>query len=111
MEYDLLMEQAEKLWERLPPHERWEYGPEDFMPLLQAAEQIIQERRHPFGTWPDELEPRYYDTQIRIGIELFSKRGAEGQTAHSENGTARTWAGADVSPDLLAAITPKVGLP
>ena len=49
------------------------------------------------------------DTQIQIAVELFSKRGAEGQTGHSENGISRSYESADVSPSLLKRITPLVG--
>ena len=38
---------------------------------------------------------------------MFAKRGAEGETAHSENGVSRTYASANVSEDLLKEITPK----
>jgi hypothetical protein len=35
--------------------------------------------------------------------------GAEGQTAHSENGINRTYEAADVSPSILRKIVPLVG--
>ena len=68
---------------------------------LDCAKNIICEIR-----FADYVEPQYETTQIKIAIELFSKRGAEGQLAHSENGIARTYERADVSPSLLAEVTP-----
>ena len=47
--------------------------------------------------------------QIRMTVELFSKMGAEGQTAHDENGIKRTWEAGDVSPSLLRQIVPVCG--
>ena len=67
-------------------------------------------RRFPFSEYPTEIEDRYKDLQIRIATEMFNKRGAEGETAHSENGVSRTYASANVSEDLLKEITPRVGV-
>ena len=78
--------------------------------LLESAKAVILSRRFPFGDVPDEIENRYKDLQIRIAVELFSKRGAEGEIAHSENGVSRSYASAGVSEDLLREITPKGGV-
>lgn len=75
--------------------------------LLESATEIIMQRRYPFEEWPDELESRYYGLQIRIAVDLFNKLGAEGETAHSENGVSRTYGAENVSTDLLAEIIPK----
>lgn len=75
--------------------------------LLESATEIIMQRRYPFDEWPDELESRYYGLQIRIAVDLFNKLGAEGETAHSENGVSRTYGAENVSTDLLAEIIPK----
>ena len=37
---------------------------------------------------------------------LLNKRGAEGQTAHSENGISRSYEDGDVPPTLLRDIVP-----
>ncbi len=52
------------------------------------------------------VEEKYYNTQIKIAIQLFNKRGAEGQIGHSENGIDRTYKSADISDDLINEITP-----
>ena len=78
--------------------------------ILESAKAVILSRRFPFGEWPDEIEDKYKDLQIRIAVEMFNKRGAEGETAHSENGVSRSYASANVSEDLLKEITPKVGV-
>ena len=74
---------------------------------LEDAKGIVLNRRYPFG-YPEgtEVEPRYETVQVKIAVELYSKMGAEGQTAHSENGISRTYESASVSHSLLNMITP-----
>ena len=78
--------------------------------ILESAKAVILSRRFPFGEQPTEIEEKYKDLQIRIAVEMFNKQGAEGETAHSENGISRSYASASVSEDLLREITPKVGV-
>lgn len=78
--------------------------------LLESAKAVILSRRFPFGEQPAEIEDRYKDLQIRIAVEMFNKQGAEGETAHSENGVSRTYSSASVSEELLREITPKAGV-
>ena len=78
--------------------------------ILESAKAVILSRRFPFGDYPEDIEPRYKDLQIRIAVEMFNKRGAEGETSHSENGISRSYASANVSEDLLREITPKAGV-
>ena len=78
--------------------------------ILESAKAVILSRRFPFGEWPAEIEDKYKDLQIRIAVEMFNKIGAEGETAHSENGVSRSYASASVSEDLLSEITPKAGV-
>lgn len=77
--------------------------------LLEQAGTIVLNRRFPFGYPVDTLVPvQYARLQIAIAIELFNKRGAEGQTAHNENGINRTYEAGDISPSLLKQIIPMV---
>jgi hypothetical protein len=78
--------------------------------FLESAKAIILSRRFPFGEQPEKLEKKYEDLQVRIAVELYNKRGVEGQTSHSENGVSRSYASANVSEDLLREITPKAGV-
>ncbi len=75
--------------------------------ILESAKAVILSRRFPFGEQPLVIEERYKDLQIRIAVEMFAKRGAEGETAHNENGVSRTYSSANVSEELLREITPK----
>lgn len=78
--------------------------------LLEQSEGIVLNKRYPFGA-PEgaAVEARYEHIQLQIAVELFSKMGAEGQTAHSENGINRSYEAADVSPSLLRRIVPLAG--
>ena len=75
--------------------------------VLKDAECLILNRMYPFGYPEDAVIPsRYERIQIQLAVELYSKRGAEGQTTHSENGIARTWPEKD---RLLMQVIPHVG--
>lgn len=75
--------------------------------MITMAEAMILNRMYPFG-YPDgtTVPARYEQIQILLAVELYSKRGAEGQLSHSENGISRSWA--DSSP-LLKRIMPHCG--
>lgn len=78
--------------------------------LVEQAEGIVLNRRYPFGSPEGATVPPHYEhIQLQIAVELFSKMGAEGQTAHDENGINRTFEAADVSPSLLRRIIPVCG--
>ena len=78
--------------------------------LLENAEGIVLNRRYPFGAPEGVAVPAIYEhIQLQIAVELFSKMGAEGQTAHGENGVSRTYESADISPSLLKRIVPVCG--
>lgn len=78
--------------------------------LIEQAEGIVLNKRYPFGPPEGAVVPTLYEhIQLQIAVELFSKRGAEGQTAHGENGISRSYEAADVSPSLLKRIVPLCG--
>ena len=101
----MALTQTEKLKLIIP-----EISESDAESLLETAAAAINARRYPFEDFPEELEKRYYDLQIRIATELFNKRGAEGETAHSENGISRSYSAAWISEELLSEVTPKARL-
>ena len=78
--------------------------------LLTLSEGIVLNRRYPFGIPEGATVPTQYEhIQLQIALELFSKMGAEGQTAHNENGINRTYESAGVSNSLLRRIVPICG--
>jgi hypothetical protein len=96
------MTQTEKLKIRLP-----EISDAEAESYLDTAKAAIMARRYPFEDFPDELEGRYLDLQLRIAADLYAKAGAEGETSHSENGVSRAYSNAWVSEELLSEVTPK----
>lgn len=54
-----------------------------------------------------ELPLKYEPLQLEIALYLYNKRGAEGQTAHSENGINRSYESSDIPLSLLRKIVPK----
>ena len=101
------MTQLERLRIRIPEKDITDIELED---ILESAKAVILSRRFPFGDYPEDIEPRYKDLQIRIAVEMFNKVGVEGQVSHSENGISRTYSSASVSEELLREITPKAGV-
>ena len=78
--------------------------------LVEQAGDIVLNRRYPFGIPEDAVVPRAYEhIQLQIAVEIFAKMGAEGQTAHNENGINRSYEAADISPSLLRRIMPVAG--
>lgn len=73
---------------------------------LESAKAAIMARRHPYGDWPEDLDSRYRDLQFRIALEIYSKDGADGETAHSENGISRSYENAGISESLLSEVVP-----
>ena len=82
---------------------------------LAQAREIILSRMYPFreesGYSEPEVPRRFEWKQIRIAAYLMNKRGAEGETAHSENGISRSYGAADVPEEMLRDVLPQVGIP
>jgi len=77
--------------------------------LLIAGKKIIA-RAYPYKDDVTEVPSKYDTLQLEIAAYLLNKRGAEGQTSHSENGISRSYENADVPASMLKAITPHVGV-
>lgn len=97
------------------------YGDEDVADAvvtayLSVAGDAVLNARYPYVadksalTVPDE----YAMTQCTIASYLLSKRGAEGETEHDENGITRKYASpsiADIPAAYLSPIVPMCGVP
>ena len=77
---------------------------------LNIAGRKIINRAYPYDDTITEVPRRYGYLQCDIAAYLLNKRGAEGQTAHSENGVNRSYASADVPEDMLGEVIPHVGV-
>ena len=83
---------------------------EVLLAYLNIAGRKILNRAYPYGTDETEIPTRYDFLQCEIAAYMLNKRGAEGQTSHSENGISRSYESADVPESMLGAVTPMVGV-
>jgi hypothetical protein len=74
---------------------------------LTIAGRKIIDRAFPFDDSVTEVPIRYGVLQCEIATYLLNKRGAEGETSHSENGVSRSYESADIPESLMSAIAPK----
>ena len=77
---------------------------------LSIAGNKVLKRAYPFDSTVTVVPDRYAYNQVEIAAYLVNKRGAEGETAHSENGISRSYEDGDVSPTLLREIVPCASL-
>lgn len=74
---------------------------------LLAAEAMILNKMYPFGyDETTDIPARYERLQIKLAVELYSQRGAEGQSSHSEGGISRVW---PATSRILAQVMPHCG--
>jgi hypothetical protein len=83
---------------------------EVLLAYLNLAGSKIINRAYPYDPEATEVPKRYEFLQCEIASYLLNKRGAEGQTGHSENGISRSYESADVPESMLGAVTPMVGV-
>lgn len=76
---------------------------------LTVAGQKIINRAYPYDDEVTTVPKRYAILQCEIAAYLLNKRGAEGETAHSENGISRSYESADVPESLMGSIVPFCG--
>lgn len=83
---------------------------EVLLAYLSLAGDKILNRLYPFRDEDVEVPRKYQMLQCEIAVYLLNKRGAEGQTGHSENGISRSYGSADVPDEMLADVTPYIGV-
>ena len=77
--------------------------------LLLAGRKVIA-RAFPYNEEVVEVPAKYETVQLEIAAYMLNKRGAEGQTQHSENGITRQYENADIPSSMRKAITPHCGV-
>lgn len=77
---------------------------------LTLAKGVVISKAYPYGTGTEDVPAPYHTTQVEIAAYMLNKRGAEGETAHSENGVSRSYEDGDIPPTLLRRITPMAGV-
>lgn len=80
---------------------------------LEVAADVILSRAYPFGIPVDlyGVPERWQVLQCEVAAYLINRRGAEGETAHSENGISRSYESAGVPESMLRGIVPCCGIP
>ena len=87
---------------------------EVLLAYLDIAGRKILNRAYPFDNNVDEfveVPARYAFLQCEIASYLLNKRGAEGETAHNENGINRSYENGGVPDSMLKQVVPFCGVP
>ena len=87
-----------------------DWSDEVLLKYLNIVGRKIINRAYPYDDTITEVPRRYSYLQCDIANYLLNKRGAEGQTAHSENGVSRSYESANVPESMLGEVTPHVGV-
>ena len=77
---------------------------------LAIAGRKIIDRAYPYDDTIEDVPRRYELLQCEIAVYLLNKRGAEGETSHSENGISRSYENADIPESMLSIVTPFCGV-
>lgn len=77
---------------------------------LNLAGGKIIAKAYPYKSEVTEVPAQYHYLQVEIAAYMLNKRGAEGQTSHTENGITRQYENADVPASMLKAVTPHCGV-
>lgn len=77
--------------------------------LTLAGQKIIR-RAYPYDTSVTDVPTEYETLQCEIAAYMLNKRGAEGQTQHTEGGISRQYENGDVPSSMLRSITPHCGV-
>ena len=75
---------------------------------LKMSGSKILAKAYPYNDTVTEVPTKYL--QIEIAAYMLNKRGAEGQTSHTENGITRQYENADIPASMLKAVTPHCGV-
>ncbi|MDD6715722.1 MAG: phage head-tail connector protein [Firmicutes bacterium] len=86
------------------------YSDEILSAYLKMAGQKVINRAYPYDDTVTSVPVRYEHNQLQIAAYMIHKLGAEGQTAHTENGISRRYENADVPASMLSDIVPHVGV-
>lgn len=77
---------------------------------LDIAGRKIIAKAYPYKTSVTAVPQKYESIQLEIAAYLLNKRGAEGETAHNENGINRSYENADVPASMLKGVIPVCGV-
>lgn len=93
--------------------EATKYLEEDLLVHLEMAAEAINRRRgyNAMTGLSGDLEDIYGNLCVQLAICAINKMGAEGENAHTESNTTRTYGSDGIYPaDLMAEVVPLVGI-
>lgn len=83
---------------------------DELIALLNVTKGAILNRRYPQGyDITQEVPCKYEHIQLQACVQLYNKKGAEGQSSHNENGIARVYEQGDIPISLLKQVLPMAG--
>lgn len=74
---------------------------------LTLAAGVVLRKAYPFGDGTEEVPAKYDGIHVEIAVYMLNKRGADGETAHIENGISRYYEDGDIPPTMLRRILPQ----
>ena len=74
--------------------------------FLDIAKQAVILRLYPFSQEKGDVPDEYSANVLQIAVYLYDKQGAEGQTAHSENGISRSYESGNIPESMFCGIVP-----
>lgn len=77
---------------------------------LDFAGSKILAKAYPYQNDVTEVPVQYAHIQVEIAAYMLNKRGAEGQTSHTENGVSRSYENGDIPSSMLKAVIPYCGV-
>lgn len=77
---------------------------------LDFAGGKILAKAYPYQNDVTEVPVQYAHLQVEIAAYMLNKRGAEGQTSHTENGVSRSYENGDIPSSMLKAVIPYCGV-
>lgn len=77
---------------------------------LDFAGSKILAKAYPYQNDVTEVPAQYAHLQVEIAAYMLNKRGAEGQTSHTENGVSRSYENGDIPSSMLKAVIPYCGV-
>lgn len=80
---------------------------------LSIAKEAVVSRIFPLddsASWSDVPE-KFHARTVEIAVYLVNRRGAEGETQHSESGVARQYESAGIPRSYFVGMTPHAGAP
>ena len=77
---------------------------------LSLAEEDLKGYAYPVTEPPENWLAEYDRLHVQMTAYLLNKRGAEGESSHSENGVSRSYEDGGYPRSLLRRITPRGGV-